>query len=157
MLDLQEQFARPRRSSAAADRLRRQQNALTRGVFGSGKSNAMIGRDFLDRGLTSCKRSVNGLCRGFLLLDQGVGRRLRRRRMHRRCIGCGENTRLGCWLLSANSTSDQRRRPDQQIQRPTFSCSAGIAFSRPGRALFDCTARKDESRSAASSAAARRA
>jgi hypothetical protein len=56
---------------------------------------AMIRCDFLSRGSANCKRSVNGLCWDIRVVDQNVGRCWRRRRMHRRCIGCEENTRLG--------------------------------------------------------------
>ena len=53
----------------------------------------MVCRDFPGRGPLSCKHSVNGLCCRFRVSDEGVGQRWRRRRMHRRCIGCEEDTR----------------------------------------------------------------
>lgn len=74
-----------------------------------GKRNAMVCRDFSCRSLDSCKRRVYGICRGFRVLDQGVGRRWRRRRMHRWCIGCEENTRLG----SSPRTRPQTRSTDR--------------------------------------------
>ena len=99
-------------------------------------------------------RSVYGFCRGFRVFGQGFGRHERRRRTHRRCIGCEENTRQ----LPLHQF-DRRRRPSTspRAEASPFSGSAGIAFSRPGRAAFDGTARKDESMLAAASAATRRA
>ena len=120
-----------------------------------GNRNAMVCRDFPGRGLPSCKHSVNGHCRVFCVLNQAVGHRWRRRRMHRRCIGCDKTTRLGC----SPRTRPQRMNhgPINELLKGPFSCSAGIAFSRPGRALLDGTARKADSSLAASSAATRRA
>jgi hypothetical protein len=49
------------------------------------------------------------------------------------------------------------RRPINELSQVHFLVRPGFGFSRPGRAFFDGTARKDESMLAASSAATRRA
>ena len=71
-----------------------------------GKHKTMVSGDFPRWSLNSCKHDVNGGRRSFRVLDQGVGRRWRRRRMHRRCIRCAENTRQ----LPLHEF-DRRRRP----------------------------------------------
>ena len=62
-----------------------------------GKRNTMVYRDFSRWSLRGCKRAVNGCGRGFRVGDQRVDQHGRRRRRHRRCIGCGDNTGLGCY------------------------------------------------------------
>jgi len=89
----------------------------------------MIRCDFLSRGSANCKRSVNGLCRDVRVVDQNVGRCWRRRRMHRRCIGCGEHTRQ-----APLHELDRRERAVNRSANnfnPPSSGSAGIASSRP--------------------------
>jgi len=98
----------------------------------------MACRDFSDWDLHSCRRAVYGLCRGFLVLDQGVDRRRRRRRRHRRCIGCEENTRQG---------SPPRIPPQQTNQRPINELPEVHFLVRPGSnfpapAVFLLTARR---------------
>jgi hypothetical protein len=103
----------------------------------------MIRHEFSDVSPPIRRRPVYGPCHGFLSLDQGVGRRERRRRAHRRCIGCEESTR--------KSSSPQirpramRREPTNEGSTPIFWFGR-IASSRPGRAVFDRTARKAEAR-----------
>jgi len=82
----------------------------------------MVYRDFSRWSLHSCKRTVNGRGRGFRVSDQSVGRRLRRRRMHRRCIGCEENTRQG---------SPPRIPLQQRNQRPINELSQVHFLVRP--------------------------
>jgi hypothetical protein len=76
---------------------------------------------------------------GFLMLDQGVGRRWRRMRTHR---GAWSVVKHKTGLLSTSSTSETDANPIREFPSTAFSCSAGIAFSRPGRVLFESTARK---------------
>ena len=83
----------------------------------------MACRDFSDWDLPSCKRAVYGPCRGFRVLDQGVGQHGRRRRTHRRCIGCEENTRQG---------SPPRIPPQQTNPRPIDELSEVHFLVRPG-------------------------
>lgn len=56
-------------------------------------------------------------------------------------------------FLSTNSPPAKAKNLSASQSHGLFSFSAGIAFSRPGRAVFDGTARKDEPMLAVSSAA----
>ena len=83
----------------------------------------MVCNDFSNWGLHSCRRAVYGVLRGFRVLDQWVGRHKRRRRTHRRCIGCEENTR---------QDSPPRTRPQMMSQRPINKASKVHLLVRPG-------------------------
>ncbi len=83
----------------------------------------MVSRDFSRRSLHSCIHAVYGRRCGFRVLDQGLGRRWRRRRMHRRCIGCEENTRQG---------SSPRTRPQEMNHGPISKPSKVHFLVRPG-------------------------
>ena len=83
----------------------------------------MVCHHFSDWSLRSCKRAVYGFSRGFRVSDQGVVCRFRRRRMHRRCIGCEENTILGC---------PPRTRPQVMNQEPINQPSKVHFLVRPG-------------------------
>ena len=83
----------------------------------------MVSRDFSRRSLHSCKHAVYGGRRRFRVLDQSLGRRWRRRRMHRRCIGCEENTRQG---------SSPRTRPQEMNHGPISKPSKVHFLVRPG-------------------------
>ena len=98
-------------SSAEADRLPRQSWRLHAAFSGRENPNAMVDHDFPVRGPPSRKRSVDGLCRGFLVLNQGVGRLWRRRRTHLGCIGCGEthDPALRITALRDEAPSNQQR------------------------------------------------
>ncbi len=69
------------------------------------------------------RRAVYGSRRVFLALDQRVGGRQRRKRLHRRCIGCEENTRQG---------SSPRTRPQEMNQALSSKHSKVHFLVRPG-------------------------
>ena len=89
----------------------------------------MVSRDFSRRSLHSCKHAVYGRSCRFRVLDQGLGRRWCRRRMHRRCIGCEENTRLGC----SPPTRPRTRSGDRisKSKNPHFLVRPGSHFPAP--------------------------
>ena len=84
----------------------------------------MVCHDLSGWGQHSCRRAVYGLCRGFRVLDQEVGQHVRRRRTHRRCIGCGENTRQG---------SSPRIRRQVMRRKPVSTDSKIHLLVRPDR------------------------
>jgi len=93
------------------------------------KRNTMVCHDFSDRDLHRCRRAVYGPWRGFRLLGQGVGQHGRRRRMHRRCIGCEENTRQGPSPQTRPQTISGRR--INKAKDPHFLVRPGSHFPVP--------------------------
>jgi len=89
----------------------------------------MICHDLSDLDLRSCRRAVYGLCRGFRVLDQGVDQHIRRRRMHRRCIGCGENTQRASSPQTRPQTISGRR--INKANDPHFLVRPGLHFPAP--------------------------
>jgi hypothetical protein len=89
----------------------------------------MVCREFSREPMRSCKRGVYSVWRGFRVVDQGVGQHWRRRRMHRRCIGCEENTRQG----SSPQTRLQKMKqgPISQPANVHFLVRPGLHFPAP--------------------------
>jgi hypothetical protein len=98
----------------------------------------MVCHDFSDCDLHSCRHAVYGLCRGFCVLGQGVGQHVRRKRTHRRCIGCGENTRQGSSPQTRPQTISGRR--INKSKDPHFLVRPGSHFPAP--AVQSSTARR---------------
>ena len=103
-----------------------------------GRRNTMDYHDLSDCDLHSCKRAVYSHCRGFRVSDQGVGQHVRRRRVHRRCIGCEENTGQGSSPQTRRRVMS--RRPISKLPKSYLSVRPGSHLPAP--AVQSSTARR---------------